>query len=129
MATIKKATVSTGRGYQRDRPKAKPTAMGWDGCGVLGAVMLELGVGSIELMNLMADIKALFGKLGIEDVNAGASTGADHWIRDENGGRVVSINSSTGEPLASVLLSTPDTCDRVVAASTEAFRAWREDSG
>jgi len=74
----------------------------------------------------MADIKALFGKLGIEDVNAGASTGHDRWIRDDDGGRVVSINPSTGEPLASVLLSSEATCDRVVAASTEAFRKWRE---
>ena len=74
----------------------------------------------------MADIKALFGKLGIQDVNAGASTGADNWIRDDDAGRVVSINPSTGEPLASVMLSSEATCDRVVAASTKAFHSWRE---
>jgi len=74
----------------------------------------------------MADIKGLFGKLGIEEVNAGASTGHDRWIRDEDNGRVVSINPSTGEPLASVLLSSESTCDRVVAASADAFRKWRE---
>jgi aldehyde dehydrogenase (NAD+) len=74
----------------------------------------------------MADVKALFEKLGIEDVNAGASTGHDWWVRDDDAGRVVSINPSTGEPLASVVLASENTCDRVVAASAEAFRQWRE---
>jgi aldehyde dehydrogenase (NAD+) len=74
----------------------------------------------------MADVKALLGKLGIEDVNAGASTGHDWWVRDDDAGRVVSINPSTGEPIASVVLSSENTCDRVIAASTEAFRKWRE---
>ena len=74
----------------------------------------------------MADVKALLAKLGIEDVNAGASTGHDWWIRDDDGGRVVSINPSTGEALASVALASENTCDRVIAASAEAFRKWRE---
>src|SRR5687767_1127855 len=74
----------------------------------------------------MADTKALFAKLGIEDVNAGASTGHDWWVRDDDSGRVVSINPSTGEPLASVVLASENTCDRVIAASVEAFRKWRE---
>jgi aldehyde dehydrogenase (NAD+) len=74
----------------------------------------------------MADIKALLAKLGIEDVNAGASTGHDWWVRDDEAGRVVSINPSTGEPIASVVLASENTCDRVVAASVEAFRKWRE---
>jgi aldehyde dehydrogenase (NAD+) len=74
----------------------------------------------------MADTKALFDKLGIEEVNAGASTGHDWWVRDDDAGRVVSINPSTGEPLASVVLASENTCDRVVAASVEAFRKWRE---
>jgi aldehyde dehydrogenase (NAD+) len=74
----------------------------------------------------MADVKALFAKLGIEDVNAGASTGHDWWVRDDEAGRVVSINPSTGEPLASVVLASENTCDRVVAASAESFRKWRD---
>jgi aldehyde dehydrogenase (NAD+) len=74
----------------------------------------------------MAEIKALLKTLGIQDVNAGASTGVDQWIRDEDAGRIVSINSSTGEPLASVMLASDATCDRVVAASAAAFATWRE---
>jgi len=74
----------------------------------------------------MADIKALLAKLGVEEVNAGASTGHDWWVRDDDAGRVVSINPSTGEPLASVMLASENTCDRVVAASVESFRKWRE---
>jgi aldehyde dehydrogenase (NAD+) len=74
----------------------------------------------------MADIKGLLGKLGIRDVNPGASTGADAWTRDDDTGRVVSINPSTGEPLASVCLASDATCDRVVAASAKAFQSWRE---
>ncbi len=74
----------------------------------------------------MTDVRALFAKLGIEEVNAGASTGHDWWVRDDDAGRVVSINPSTGEPLASVLLASENTCDRVVEVSAEAFRKWRE---
>ena len=75
----------------------------------------------------MADIKALLEELRLDDVNAGACSGHGRWIRNgEANGRVVSINPSTGEPLASVLLSSEATCDRIVATSSEAFRTWRE---
>ncbi len=74
----------------------------------------------------MADIKALLRTLGIEDVNAGACTGVDAWMRDEESGRIVSINSSTGEPIASVRLASEATCDLVVGASAAAFAEWRE---
>ena len=75
----------------------------------------------------MAEIKALLEKLRIDDVNAGASSGHDQWYRNgDETGRVVSINPSTGEPLGSVSLASAATCDRVVAASAEAFRSWRE---
>jgi aldehyde dehydrogenase (NAD+) len=68
----------------------------------------------------------LLAKLGIKDVNAGACIGPDGWMEDDDAGRIVSINSSTGEPIATVKLATPETCDHVVAASAEAFKRWRE---
>ena len=74
----------------------------------------------------MTDTKALLTKLGIEEVNAGACIGPDGWMQDDEAGRIVSINSSTGEPIASVMLATEATCDQVVAASAEAFARWRE---
>ena len=74
----------------------------------------------------MSDTKALLTKLGIEDVNAGACIGPDGWMRDDDAGRIVSINSSTGEPIASVMLASEATCDQVVSASVSAFERWRE---
>jgi len=74
----------------------------------------------------MPETKALLTKLGIEDVNAGACVGPDGWMRDDDAGRVVSINSSTGEPIASVMLASETTCDHVVSASAAAFARWRE---
>ena len=74
----------------------------------------------------MSDTKALLTKLGIDDVNAGACVGPDGWMRDDDAGKIVSINSSTGEPIASVMLASEATCDHVVSASAAAFERWRE---
>jgi len=74
----------------------------------------------------VSETKALLTKLGIEDVNAGACVGPDGWMRDDDAGRIVSINSSTGEPIASVMLASEATCDDVVSASAAAFERWRE---
>ena len=74
----------------------------------------------------VAETKALLAELGIEDVNAGACVGPEGWMQDDDAGRIVSINSSTGEPIASVMLASEATCDQVVAASAEAFTRWRE---
>ena len=74
----------------------------------------------------MPTTKALLTKLSIEDVNAGACVGPDGWMRDDDAGRIVSINSSTGEPIASVMLASETTCDDVVSASAAAFERWRE---
>ncbi len=74
----------------------------------------------------MVNAKSLLAKLGIEDVNAGACVGPDGWMADTEAGRIVSINSSTGEPIASVLLASTETCDQVVSASASAFTRWRE---
>jgi aldehyde dehydrogenase (NAD+) len=70
--------------------------------------------------------KALLSKLQIEDINAGACIGPDGWMRDDDAGRIVSIDSSTGEPIASVTLASAATADQVVAASQTAFMRWRE---
>ncbi|MGE3342413.1 MAG: aldehyde dehydrogenase family protein [Vicinamibacterales bacterium] len=74
----------------------------------------------------MTSTKALLSKLQIEDINAGACIGPDGWMRDDDAGRIVSIDSSTGEPIASVTLASAATADQVVAASQAAFMRWRE---
>ncbi len=74
----------------------------------------------------MTSTKALLSKLQIEDINAGACIGPDGWMRDDDAGRIVSIDSSTGEPIASVTLASSATADQVVAASQAAFVRWRD---
>ncbi len=76
-------------------------------------------------LEIVTSTKALLDKLSIADVNDGACVGPDGWMRDGDAGRIVSIDSSTGEPIASVLLASPETADHVVAASREAFERWR----
>ena len=70
--------------------------------------------------------KALLGKLGLSDINPGASCGADRWVTPESGDRVVSHNPSTGEALAAVTLTTDAAYEQVVTASDRAFATWRE---
>jgi aldehyde dehydrogenase (NAD+) len=70
-------------------------------------------------------MKSLLAKLGLEDVNPGASTGADGWVADPAGTRLVSYNPTTGEPIASVVQATPATYDAVVGRAVERFETWR----
>ena len=70
-------------------------------------------------------MQALLDKLGIEAVNAGASTGPGGWIDDPNGKTLVSYNPTTGEPIASVVQATAVTYDALVDKATETFKSWR----
>ena len=70
-------------------------------------------------------MKSLLAKLGLEDVNPGASTGADGWIADPAGTRLVSYNPTTGEPIASIVEATPATYDTVVRRAVARFETWR----
>ncbi|MEM9555676.1 MAG: aldehyde dehydrogenase family protein [Acidobacteriota bacterium] len=70
-----------------------------------------------------ADVPALLRELGIEDENPGAFDGS--WIA--GGGEVIeSIDPATGQVLARVRQADADDVERVIAASVDAFRAWRE---
>ncbi len=70
-------------------------------------------------------MKSLLAKLGLTDVNPGASTGADGWIADPAGTRLVSYNPATGEPIAGVVQATPATYDAVVRRAVARFETWR----
>ena len=52
---------------------------------------------------MMSSAKALLKKLNIEEVNAGACSGPDTWIKDPKGKELVSYNPSTGEPIAKAI--------------------------
>ena len=70
-------------------------------------------------------MKDILQKLGIEAVNAGVCTGIDGWISDENGKELVSINPTTNEPIASVMMGTAASYDKAVESAQEAFKTWR----
>jgi aldehyde dehydrogenase (NAD+) len=70
-------------------------------------------------------MKSLLDKLGIEDVNAGACTGPDGWIKDPKGKELVSNNPTTGEPIAKVVQATSESYEKVITAAHGAFKSWR----
>src|SRR5215510_11919400 len=74
----------------------------------------------------MTSHRALLEKLRIDDVNAGASSGVDRWIRAGSAERVISINPTTGEPIAAVELTTEPGYEQVADAAAQAFTTWRE---
>ncbi|MCL4819339.1 MAG: aldehyde dehydrogenase family protein [Vicinamibacteria bacterium] len=76
-------------------------------------------------MSANARTSALLDKLRIQDVNPGASWGADGWIDDPAGELFPSFNPTTGERIASVRLATAASYETVMAKATEAFVTWR----
>ena len=71
-------------------------------------------------------MRSLLTKLQIEPLNPGACTGPGGWIAEPDGHQLTSFNPTTGDAIATVMLCSPAAYDRVAAAATEAFRAWRE---
>jgi len=70
-------------------------------------------------------MKALLEKLHIQDINFGACSGPDGWIKDGKGTELVSYNPTTGEAIASVIQATEDTYEAVVGKAAETFKTWR----
>ncbi len=68
------------------------------------------------------DRDRILSSLGLTDHNPGVY--AAGWA-DAHGETVVSENPATGEPIASVSQGTLDDYEQVVAASQDAFSAWR----
>jgi aldehyde dehydrogenase (NAD+) len=65
----------------------------------------------------------LLERLGLGAVNSGACHA--HWIERPGGEELVSVNPTTGEPIARVLTASADDYDAIVDRAGEAFRAWR----
>ena len=72
----------------------------------------------------MANVKSLLDKLHLSDLNPGAC-GASGWS-DGGSETLVSLNPSTGEPIASVRLCDTAAYDAVVDDAVAAFAGWRE---
>jgi len=70
-------------------------------------------------------INDLLQKLQIAELNAGACSGIEDWILDENGPDLVSFNPTTGQPLATVRQATSVTYDHLSAKALESFLSWR----
>jgi aldehyde dehydrogenase (NAD+) len=75
---------------------------------------------------IVARMETVLEKLGIADTNAGACLGPGEWIADPAGDTLVSVNPSTGRPLAAVSRASEATADRVVARAASTFASWRE---
>ena len=48
----------------------------------------------MAIMTASSRLEGLLGKLSLEAVNPGASSGVDGWIADENGDELVSVSNS-----------------------------------
>ena len=76
-------------------------------------------------INQQSSTSGLLDRLNIKPVNAGACTGADGWIANENGQRLTSLNPTNGEPIADVMMASRSDYDQVVTTSQKAFADWR----
>ncbi len=63
-------------------------------------------------------------QLGIEELNSGVCC-EGQWIKNPGGQEIVSINPSTGEPLARVATAGRSEYERCIVASQHAFEKWR----
>ena len=70
-------------------------------------------------------MKDLLEKIGIEQENLGACAGPEDWFDDPEAQELVSINPTTGEPIAAVRQATEKTYDRVVSQAAVSFKKWR----
>ena len=68
---------------------------------------------------------SLLDRLGLGDGAPGACHGPDSWILTAEA-PLVSMNPSTGEPIASVVPADPDAAETVVRAAQDTFRNFRE---
>ncbi len=64
-------------------------------------------------------------KLGIKEVNYGATTGSSNgWIKT-TGEKLVSYSPIDGKPIASVIQATEDEYELVIKKAEEAFKTWK----
>lgn len=71
-------------------------------------------------------MQSLLTKLKLKEVNPGASTGPDQWIKDPAGKELISYNPTNNQPIASVIQATAEGYEQVVRAASSSFTTWQE---
>ncbi len=71
----------------------------------------------------MSDVQHILDDLGLKATNLGACTG--EWITPADGREVVSVNPTTGEPIASVIQADEAAYDKVIQTAADSFVEWR----
>ncbi len=71
----------------------------------------------------MSDVQRILADLGLEATNPGACTG--EWITAADGRELVSVNPTTGEPIATVNQADVAAYEKVVQTAAESFVDWR----
>ncbi|HCI16319.1 MAG: aldehyde dehydrogenase family protein [Candidatus Marinimicrobia bacterium] len=71
-------------------------------------------------------MNSILKELGIEHENYGACSSANQWWSSQEGGLLESVNPSTGEVIAGVYQATEEDYERIVEASTVAFKSFRK---
>ncbi|MCA9927209.1 MAG: aldehyde dehydrogenase family protein [Anaerolineales bacterium] len=74
-------------------------------------------------------MKAILGKLGINELNNGRCTGPDGWITGADTAVITSTNPTTGKSIAAVTATDATAYDQIVQAAVTAFQSWRETPG
>ena len=69
------------------------------------------------------DVKGILGRLGIEDVNNGATTGTK-WL-DTSGDVTQSVSPVDGNPIASINNANAEEYESVMATAQAGFQQWR----
>jgi len=71
----------------------------------------------------MSDVQKILDDLGLKATNPGACTG--EWITPAEGREVVSVNPTTGEPIASVIQADEAAYEQVMQTAASSFVEWR----
>ena len=71
-------------------------------------------------------MQSLLKKLSLEELNAGACTGPNQWIKDPAGKELISYNPTNNQPIARVIQASADTYEQVASAAAESFKTWQD---
>ena len=86
---------------------------------------LEVAAPAVASLYDTGDMHTVLDRLGLGEGAPGACTGPEGWILTGEA-PLVSLNPSTGEPIAAVVPADRRAAEQVVAEATEAFRSFRE---
>jgi aldehyde dehydrogenase (NAD+) len=70
-------------------------------------------------------VKELLTKLGIKEVNSGATTGGTNSWLPTKGKELVSYSPANGKPIAKIIQATEEEYEIVLKKAQEAFKKWR----